>query len=280
MPWAFAPIIGSFLAFGALSCLFPCNRDQPRFWPKGLTDDMLYFFVSLLFYGAMTAALTRFVVGVGAGERAPQVMKALGAGYGWLPRLPTLAPALILLAVTDVCQYWLHRLFHLRSLWPFHAVHHSSEQVNWSTTYRIHPVNYLVYNAGVAVLCRLMGFSPGAYLVVTIFNLVHSGLVHANLNWTFGPFRYVLASPVFHRWHHSNDPALRDKNFAPTFPVLDLMFGTFTMPRDRLPSGFGAEGVPDHFLAQMVYPFRAIAQDMAARRRATRPVAPVDASVG
>ena len=30
-----------------------------------------------------------------------------------------------------------------------------------------------------------------------------SAFVHANLNWTLGPFRYVLASPVFHRWHHT-----------------------------------------------------------------------------
>ena len=106
--------------------------------------------------------------------------------------------------------------------------------------------------------------------------MVHGGLVHANLNWTFGPFRYVLASPVFHRWHHSNDPAVRDKNFAPTFPVLDVLFGTFHMPPGRLPSGYGAEGVPDSFLRQMAYPFRAIAEDMARRGRPVAVAAPVD----
>ena len=27
--------------------------------------------------------------------------------------------------------------------------------------------------------------------------------VHASVNWDFGPLRYVVATPVFHRWHHS-----------------------------------------------------------------------------
>jgi sterol desaturase/sphingolipid hydroxylase (fatty acid hydroxylase superfamily) len=271
MPWAIAPIIVSFFAFGALAWLFPCNPEQPRFWPKGLTDDILYFFVSLLFYGALTTAMTQLLVETAAGGRAPAAFKAMAAGYGVLPYMPVALQALVLLAVTDVYQYWMHRAFHGRTLWWFHAVHHSSEQVNWSTTYRIHPVNYLIYSAAVAVLTRLMGFSPAAFAAVTMFNLVHSGLVHANLNWNFGPFRYVLASPVFHRWHHSNNPAVRDKNFAPTFPVLDLMFGTFHMPAGQLPADFGAEGVPDHFLAQMVYPFRALATDVAARNRLAAP---------
>ena len=232
---------------------------------------MLYFFVSLLFYGALTGAMTRGLVELGLGERAPAALQAMERGYGWLPRLPVAAQCLILLIVVDVYQYWMHRAFHGRLLWPFHAVHHSSEQVNWSTTYRIHPVNYLIYNAVVAVLTKLMGFSPTAFFVVTMFNLVHSGLVHANLNWSFGPFRYVLASPVFHRWHHSNEPAVRDKNFAPTFPVLDLIFGTFHMPQGRLPAGFGAEGVPDHFLAQMIYPFGALAEILGHRPAGVAP---------
>ena len=42
-------------------------------------------------------------------------------------------------------------------------------------------------------------------LLVGPFNIFHSAFVHANLNWTFGPLRYVISSPVFHRWHHSRE---------------------------------------------------------------------------
>ncbi len=124
----------------------------------------------------------------------------------------------------------------------------------------MHPVNYIAYSTSVAVLIQLMGFSPLVFIVLAPINFVHAALVHANLNWTFGPFRYVLASPVFHRWHHVSDPAVRDKNFAPTFPILDVLFGTFYMPAGQLPKDYGVEGVPGNFIGQMLYPFGSLAQ--------------------
>ena len=45
--------------------------------------------------------------------------------------------------------------------------------------------------------------------------------------------RWVLASPAFHRVHHSPDPRLYDTNFAGTFPVWDLLFGTAAAGEDR-----------------------------------------------
>jgi hypothetical protein len=50
----------------------------------------------------------------------------------------------------------------------------------------------------------------------------------------------------------------RDKNFAPTFPILDLIFGTFYMPLRRLPANFGTgeNEVPAGFWGQIWYPFR------------------------
>ena len=81
--------------------------------------------------------------------------------------------------------------------------------------------------------------------------------LHANLKWTYGPLRYVVASPAFHRWHHTCAEEGRDKNFAGFLPVWDLLFGTFFMPKGRQPAMFGvAEPVPGGLLGQLVYPFR------------------------
>jgi hypothetical protein len=41
-------------------------------------------------------------------------------------------------------------------------------------------------------------------------------------------------------------------------PLWDLMFGTFHMPAGRLPERFGAEGVPEGFVGQLVHPFVAV----------------------
>ena len=82
-------------------------------------------------------------------------------------------------------------------------------------------------------------------------------VVHANVDWDWGPLRGVLASPRFHRWHHSDEADARDKNFAGIFPVFDRVFGTYFMLRGRVPTSFGTDlAVPEGFLAQLWFPFR------------------------
>jgi sterol desaturase/sphingolipid hydroxylase (fatty acid hydroxylase superfamily) len=103
----------------------------------------------------------------------------------------------------------------------------------------------------VALLC---GISPDIFLVVGPFDIITSCMVHANLNWTFGPLRYVLVSPVFHRWHHSRE--VRDKNFSSTFAIWDLMFGTAYMPAGASPKAYGVDDkeMPEALWAQIAYP--------------------------
>jgi sterol desaturase/sphingolipid hydroxylase (fatty acid hydroxylase superfamily) len=100
--------------------------------------------------------------------------------------------------------------------------------------------------------------------VLTLYAL----FLHADVDWSFGPLRYVIASPVFHRWHHTSEEEGLDRNFAGMFPFIDVIFGTFYMPRGRAPERFGLvrDDVPDGLLAQLWYPFR---------RRPSRPTAGV-----
>ena len=85
------------------------------------------------------------------------------------------------------------------------------------------------------------------------------------MSWTFGPLRYALASPGFHRWHHTSQEEGLDKNFAGLFPFIDLLFGTFYMPVGRRPERFGVlnEEVPEGLLGQLAYPFRRAARPAA-----------------
>lgn len=271
-------LAGFFVIFGVLSRLYPCNPGQPKFVSRETPTDVIYVLCLLLLSGAAAGGLVAGTVALVYGPDAPAVLDALRAGQGALAGLPLWAQALLILVVSDVIQYWLHRAFHWAGLWPFHAVHHSAKAVDWITTFRVHPVNYLLYSTTVSALVVLAGFSPVVIAILAPLNMAHAALVHSNLNWTFGPFRYVLASPVFHRWHHVDDPDVRDKNFAPTFPVLDLLFGTFHMPKGEVPQVFGAEGVPaEGFLDQMAYPFKAL---LAARRAAVGRAGPASQAGG
>lgn len=128
--------------------------------------------------------------------------------------------------------YWLHRLFHDGGFWKYHAIHHSSEEIGWISAARFHPVNLMLGTIGVDVVLLMVSISPNVMIWVGPFTTFHSAFVHANLNWTFGPFKYVLATPVFHRWHHTGLEEGGDTNFAGTFPIWDVLFGTFRMPEE------------------------------------------------
>ncbi len=239
--------------FWFIERFFAANRQQP-FFRKGYKSDVLYWFMTPIlsrsaFKYVLVVILLPFIFKTPENMQAYLEMMPVG-------ELPLPLQIFLMLFVGDFIAYWSHRAFHTGKLWPFHAVHHSSEEVDWLSAVRMHPVNQgAMYIIQVLALLAL-GFDPrllAAYLPIITF---HAILTHANVPWDFGPLRYVIASPVFHRWHHTVLEEGRDKNFALMFPVFDLMFGTLYMPKGRLPEKFGASTpVPEGFFAQMIYPF-------------------------
>ena len=143
-------------------------------------------------------------------------------------------------------------------LWPFHAIHHSSTTVDWLSSVRLHPVNDVVARVVQVLPLYWMGFNGAALAAFVPFPTIYALLLHANVDWSYGRLRFVVASPMFHRWHHTSEEEGLDTNFAGLFPFIDLAFGTFYMPRGQRPERFGVTGeaVPDGLLAQLAYPFR------------------------
>ena len=125
---------------------------------------------------------------------------------------------MIFLVGSDLMMYWIHRAFHRPALWKYHAVHHSSEELDWISAARFHPVNIFLGSVLTDVVLLLAGISPNVLVFLGPFTIAHSAFVHANLNWTLGPFKYVLAGPVFHRWHHTAAERGGEKNFASHLP--------------------------------------------------------------
>ena len=156
--------------------------------------------------------------------------------------------------VTDFLLYWNHRLFHDGFLWKYHAVHHAPKDVEWISAARFHPVNLAIGTCAADIAALLSGISPEVFIALGPFTTVYSLFVHANLDWTLGPLKYLVVSPVFHRWHH--DVTVRDRNFASTFSLWDWMFGTFHMPKGALPGNYGIEdeAMPEGLMPQLVYP--------------------------
>ena len=247
-----------FALFGLLGRITPCNRNQ-KLIQREITVDLWFFFlVPIATRMIQTLYLT---AGVGLffhGESDETIMRYVMQGYGPLGTLPLWLQAAIAFLLSDVILYWLHRGFHGSTMWRFHAIHHSSKHIDWHSTYRFHPVNIWLTFTLVDIIMVFLGLSLQSIMIMGTFNMLYSGMVHANLNWTFGSFKYIFASPVFHRWHHTSQAEGMDKNFAPTFPLLDVVFGTFYMPEGKVPEHYGITGsdIPESFVEQLIWPFK------------------------
>lgn len=236
-----------------------CNPGA-RWWQKrDLLTDLCYWFVIPLFTRFLRIGL--LVVGAAllfGVTQSDELIDFFDKGHGPLARLPHWIQIALYLVLSDIMLYWLHRLFHGATLWKYHAVHHSSEELDWLSAARFHPINLFLGTVFVDVALLLMGIPTTVLIVLGPFNIAMSAFVHANLNWALGPFKYVIVSPVFHRWHHTAADRGGGKNFASTFPVLDLMFGTYFMPKNELPGAYGVDDAafPRSFGEQLLYPFK------------------------
>lgn len=247
--------------FGLLERMVPAVAGQPRI-RGGTWVDVGWFFVTPLVSKSVSRlAIVLVLVAVAMASGVPFRLDALQGFFAPRPALAALpwgVQLLLLLLVADLFGYASHRWLHAsRRLWPIHAVHHSSTEVDWLSAGRVHPLNDVVTRLAQSVPIVLIGFDPAivaAYVPLLIFYAV---LVHANVDWTFGPLRYVLASPVFHRWHHAAEEHGLNRNFAGLFPFIDLAFGTFHMPLDRRPEHYGIPDgdVPETMWGQLRYPF-------------------------
>ena len=247
------------VVFSALSYFWACNPGKPWWRKKELATDICYWFGVPLITRVVRIGLLVIGAAVVFNVHGPDELIAFyDNGHGPLATLPLWLQALLFLVASDFMLYWTHRMFHGGGFWKYHSIHHSSEELDWISAARFHPVNLFLGTVAVDVILLLAGISPNVMLWVGPFTIFHSAFVHANLNWTLGPFKYVIATPVFHRWHHTSLERGGDTNFAGTFPIWDILFGTFRMPEGELPDDYGAENdtVPASITGQLVYPFQ------------------------
>lgn len=252
-----------FVCFGLFSLLalrYP-NIAGQKLIRRSTYVDIAYWYFTPLFYvqiGKWIAVGIAFLFI----QNIIDSKKFALTGFGIFTHLPVFFQCLLLLFIMNLIQYWTHRLFHGRNLWKFHIIHHAPKELDWLSGVHMHPVNILIHSLLVGSCVALLGFSSMVYIVMFPIELLFAALVHANLNWTFGPFRYIIASPVFHRYHHTATNLGGEKNFAPYFSFIDLLFGTYYMPKGILPQSFGVnEIVPESLSGQLLYPFQKHSND-------------------
>ncbi|MBS0480569.1 MAG: sterol desaturase family protein [Proteobacteria bacterium] len=243
-------MIATGLMFAPIERIFPHLRQQRLFRPEW-SEDLFYYLIS-----SMLVQVITFLALAPSGyvNAHTSWLGELRAAVSSLPWLVQFALAMVL---TDLAQYWFHRLFHtIPFLWGFHAVHHSAKSMDWLAGARMHFIEIVALRGVTSLPLLTFGFLPSVMQAYVALVYIYSSLVHANLRGDFNRLGRFVVVPRFHHWHHAIEKEGYDKNFAIHFPVIDRIFGTHYFPDNAWPKGYGVEeDVPRGYLAQLRYPF-------------------------
>jgi sterol desaturase/sphingolipid hydroxylase (fatty acid hydroxylase superfamily) len=227
--------------------------------------------IDLCYLVAYALVVVPVIVLIGAGFAA---VLARHATWLVIPRLPGVPGWLFIAAAVLVIDFldWLAHLGNHRvtSLWRFHAVHHSQEELSILTTFRAHP---LVHVSFLLTAVPILAISSNAVTPTVVFTVYAclGALPHANVPWTYGPVGRILISPAYHRIHHQATGRL-DINLGTAFAIWDAASRRAVFPARGAAAGVtglsgrpvpveqaaaGAPGMIRAFLIQWTEPFTA-----------------------
>jgi sterol desaturase/sphingolipid hydroxylase (fatty acid hydroxylase superfamily) len=236
--------------FAPLERFVPHRREQ-RLFRQEWREDLFYYLVSTMFVQVLGFLALAPSTIINAETNSWDGFRAMVASLPWLVQF------VIVLVLSDLAQYWYHRLFHkVPFLWGFHAIHHSAKSMDWLAGSRMHFVEIILLRAITSLPLFTLGFSASVMQAYIGFIYIWSSLLHANVGGNFNRLGHWIATPRFHHWHHGLEREAFDVNFAIHFPFLDKLFGTFHLPEDRWPMDYGIpEDVPRGYMGQLAYPF-------------------------
>lgn len=252
LDWFVLSLFFSALVFIPLE-QYLAHRQTPVLRP-GWRTDVTYFFMSHVLVQFILILVTASTSTVAAAVAVPGLKDLVAA-------MPVWAQFLLAVLVADLAQATLHRAYHRISvLWRFHAVHHSSRDLDWLAGSRVHFVETVLTRSAVLLPLLVLGFSTAAVNAYVILVGLQAVVAHANIGVRFGWLEYVLVLPRYHHWHHARHVDYWDRNYAIHLPLVDMLMGSFKLPRDgSWPEEYGVlrlETVPRGIVAQHLMPFR------------------------
>jgi sterol desaturase/sphingolipid hydroxylase (fatty acid hydroxylase superfamily) len=234
--------------FAPLERMWPAWQAQAFLRPRW-TTDLAFFLGQYLVFGALATWALSWLY---APLLKIESLTSLRAAFSTLP-LPIQAISVVMLG--DLCSYWGHRAQHkFDILWRFHAVHHSSEHLDWLAAHREHPLDGLYTQAVINLPAVLLHFELSAVMGLIAFRGMWAVFIHSNTRIPLGPLKYIFGAPILHHWHHARDRTTG--NYANLGPWLDVLFGTYRCPDDEHePDAIGLdEPFPQGYLAQLAHP--------------------------
>ena len=245
-------------ALAWLAAIFiPLEWARPR-WPRqrrlrsGLATDLAFFAGQHLLFGALVVACVSALI---SWLPLPEGLLELQASFAeW----PLWLRAIVVIVLGDLSMYWGHRWQHSSSfLWRFHAIHHSSEKLDFVAAHREHPLDGLYTQLFMNLPAIMLGLSFEGLLGLVAFRGLWATFIHSNVSIPLGPLAFVFGSPQHHHLHHLRG---RDVgNYANLAPWIDWLFGTHVHARADLQADADALGLdepaPRSYLGLLAWPF-------------------------
>ena len=133
--------------------------------------------------------------------------------------------------ILDFGEYIYHVIMHkVKRLWMMHAVHHSDEVVDVSTTLREHPLENIVRLLFTLLWVFLSGIAFWALMLRQIIQVFTTLFAHVNYRLSDKTNRivgFIFITPNMHQVHHHYMQPYTDSNYGDVLSIWDRMFGTF-----------------------------------------------------
>lgn len=231
--------------FVPLERLFPARAGQRILRPHLATDAWFFAGQYLVWSALAIAVLTPVQASIGT-----QLARALQRFM-----IPTWTLCIIAVVLGDLLVYAFHRACHAwEPLWKFHAVHHSSEHLDFLAAHREHPLDGLCTQLGQNLPAFALGVPMGWLAGLAVFRGIWGVFIHSNVALPIGPLRFVLGAPDLHHWHHAC-VARTQHNFANLAPWIDVLFGSYHRPTGEETYSLGlAEAWPKGYFVQLAHP--------------------------
>ncbi|MFK7933972.1 MAG: sterol desaturase family protein, partial [Saprospiraceae bacterium] len=176
-------LIAVSLFFLVLEIIIPWRKKQPvlrkDFWLDAFYMFFNFFLFSLIIYNAASDVVVNlFNDGI----------KAIAGGFDLQAQNPLQsAPMWVVLIVgflvRDFVQWWIHRLLHKSdTLWEFHKVHHSVEEMGFAAHLRYHWMENIVYRTLEYIPLALLGIGLYDFFIIHIFTLAWGHYNHSNIS--------------------------------------------------------------------------------------------------
>ena len=230
--------------------LYPRVERQPML-RRGVIGDVLYIPVHYLLR-VLISFLAADLLTEAGGRLMPGAVSLMAGRPIWLQ-------ALVVVIVLDFFFYVMHRLKHRwHWWWRLHETHHSSEDMDFLSSVRFHPLEKLLDRLIFLMPLTVLGADDAALLVWSGVDVFFGMLNHSNTRIRLGPLHALFVGPEMHLWHHVKDLAIRDCNFGNNLSIFDWIFGTaYLNPVEPSEFGLPMPSYPhDNLVRQFLLAFR------------------------